>query len=63
MRNYCDNSAVNKAIDEAIDQNFGINGTWNDLDKDEILNDCVFDFLFSVLENLNIECDDDDFSE
>lgn len=61
MRNYCDNPAVNKAIDEAIDQNFGINGTWNDLDKDEILNDCVFDFLFSVLENLNIECDDDEF--
>ena len=63
MTNYCDNETVNKAIDEAIDQTFGTNGTWSKVDPDEVLFDCVFDFLFFVLENLNIQCDneDDDF--
>ncbi len=64
MGNHCDNPIVNKAIDEAIDQTFGVNGTWNEVDSDDVLDDCVLDFLFFVLENLNIQCDneeEDDF--
>lgn len=64
MGNHCYNPIVNKAIDEAIDQTFGVNATWNHLNEADILSDCVYDFLFFVLENLNIQCDneeEDDF--
>ena len=63
MGNHCGSPIVNKAIDEAILQTFGTDGTWNKFDPDDVLDDCVLDFLFFVLENLNIDCgekDDDD---
>ena len=60
MGNHCYNPIVNKAIDDAIDQTFGVDGTQNEVDSDDVLDDCVLDFLFFVLENLNIQCDDEE---
>ena len=60
MGNHCGNPIVNKAIDEALLQTFGADATWNHLNEEDIISDCVYDFLFFVLENLNIPCGDEE---
>lgn len=60
MRNFCRNERVNEAINKAWESLFIGKDKWFDTEEEaeEAICDCGFDFLFSVLENLEIECDD-----
>ena len=62
MRKFCGNKKVNEAVNKAWTKLFTGNGKWFDTEKEteDFLGDCAFEFLFNVLEELEIDCDGDE---